>query len=102
MNTFQSHLSQAVKKGVPYEDTKNLTELIARESGLNPNAKNPKSTAKGYGQFLKATVKNYAKKYPNLNYNNPADQIVLTYKYATERYGSVEKALAFWDKNNWY
>lgn len=102
LQTFNGHLSQAVNKGVPSSEAQNLTELIARESGLNANSKNPSSTAHGYAQFLNGTVKTYAKKYPNLNYNDPVDQIVLAYKYATERYGSVEKALAFWDKNKWY
>jgi SLT domain-containing protein len=102
MRTFNQHMSQAINKGVPANETRNLTELIARESGLNPNSKNPTSTAHGYGQFLNGTVRNYAKQYPNLNYNNPADQIVLTYKYAVSRYGSVEKALQYWDAHKWY
>jgi SLT domain-containing protein len=102
LKTFQTHFSQAVNKGVPQSEMANLTELIARESGLNPKAKNPSSTAHGYGQFLNGTVSSMKKKYPNLDYNNPVDQIVLTYKYAVSRYGSVAKALQFWDKNHWY
>jgi SLT domain-containing protein len=102
LKTFQTHFSQAVNKGVPQSEMANLTELIARESGLNPRAKNPKSSAIGYGQFTKDTVAYWKKHSPNLDYNNPVDQIVLTYKYAVSRYGSVAKALQFWDKNHWY
>lgn len=100
--TFKNHLSQAIQKGVPQKDAALLTELIGRESTWTSKADNPSSTAYGYGQFLKGTRADYKKKYPNLNYDNPVDQVVLTHKYAIERYGSVEAALKFWDKNKWY
>ena len=100
---FNSQLNLAVKKGyVPSSEAKALTELIGRESSWRPTAKNPHSTATGYGQFLKGTIAEYKKKYPNLDYSNPTDQIILTYKYAVNRYGSVAKALKFWDAHNWY
>lgn len=95
-------MTAAIKKGVAFADVRALTELIARESGFNSRADNPTSTAWGYGQFLDSTRKTYKKLYPNLDYNNPVDQIVLTSLYAKERYGSIENALKHWDKNKWY
>lgn len=101
--TFLSHLSSAQKKGnIPDSWLAPLTELIARESGWSSTAKNPSSTAYGYGQFLDSTRANYKKSHPKLNYSNPVDQIVLTAQYVKDRYGNPAKALQFWDKNNWY
>jgi hypothetical protein len=100
--SFQTHMSQAVKKyGVPASWVPALTELIRRESSFNPKAKNPKSTAYGYGQFLKSTRSAYEKK-TGLDYDNPVHQIVMMAQYVKDRYGTPEKALAFWNRNRWY
>lgn len=100
---FTGHFGQALKKGgFPSSWTAAMTELVGRESSWNPQADNPTSTAYGYGQFLDSTRSNYKKKFPNLNYNNPVDQLVLMMHYVKDRYGTPEKALQFWDKNNWY
>jgi Transglycosylase SLT domain len=99
--TFQSHMSQAVKMGVPASWVPALTELIGRESSWNPKAKNPKSTAHGYGQFLNSTRATYEKK-TGLDYDNPVHQIVMMAQYVKDRYGTPEQALAFWDRNKWY
>jgi hypothetical protein len=103
-SSFNGQMSQAIARGVPFAQSKLLTELIGRESGFRSTAQNPTSTAYGYGQFLTSTRNAYAKKYPNLNYNNPVDQIVLTYKYIQERYGTVQHALEMWEKRSphWY
>lgn len=99
--TFQGHMQQAVQMGVPQSWVPALTELVGRESSWNPSAKNPKSTAHGYGQFLKSTRSNYEKK-TGLNYSNPVHQLVMMAQYVKDRYGTPEKALAFWDKNKYY
>lgn len=100
--TFQNHLQAAINSGrVPASWAAGLTELIRRESSWNPNAKNPKSTAHGYGQFLKSTRANYEKKM-GLSYSDPVNQIIMMTQYIRDRYGTVDKALAFWDKNKWY
>ncbi|WP_416731373.1 hypothetical protein [Fictibacillus sp. JL2B1089] len=100
-SSYQSHMSQAVKMGVPSNWVAAMTELVGRESSWNPTAKNPKSTAHGYGQFLNSTRANYEKK-TGLNYSNPVHQLVMMAQYVKDRYGTPEKALAFWDKNKWY
>jgi hypothetical protein len=100
--SYKNHLINAVNTGkVPAKDAVALTELIGRESSWNAGAANPKSTARGYGQFLSATRKEYEKKM-KMSYSVPVNQIAMTYQYAIDRYGSVEKALKHWDKHNWY
>ncbi len=100
--TYQNHMAQAVQKGgVPAEWVPLMTELIGRESSWNSSAKNPTSTAHGYGQFLKSTRQNYEKKM-GLSYSDPVNQIIMMTQYVKDRYGTPAKALAFWDKNKWY
>lgn len=73
---------------------------MARESSFNPNAKNPKSTAKGLFQFLDGTRKNYGGN--KVDWSDPYQQSLAGLKYIKDRYGTPEKALQFWDKNKWY
>lgn len=101
--SFKSNLITAVNKGYVKGGSEAiaLAELIGRESSWNSGAANPKSSARGYGQFLKATRAQYEKKM-KMSYSNPVNQIAMVRQYAIDRYGSVEKALKFWDKNKWY
>lgn len=94
-------LSQAIQQtGVPESWLPALVELTARESSWNPNAKNPKSSARGLFQFLDSTRKNYA--WNGVNWNDPLHQSIAGIRYVKDRYGTPEKALQFWDKNKWY
>jgi len=53
-----------------------LEEIIKRESGGDPNAKNPKSTAYGYCQFIDQTWQYVQKKWGiKLDRYNPDDQL---------------------------
>lgn len=98
---FDTQMSQAIKLGVPFSATKQLTELIGRESDWRSNVQNGSSTAYGYGQFLKDTRSQYEQK-TGLSYSEPVNQIYMTYLYAIDRYGSVANALAFWDAHKYY
>jgi hypothetical protein len=98
---FQSHMSQAVARGVDSSWVPLLSEIVKRESSYNPSAKNPKSTAYGYGQFLSSTRSNYEKK-TGLSYSDPVNQLIMMAQYVKDRYGSPANALAFWNKNHWY
>jgi len=99
---FRKDLSVALSRaGISPEWASGITELVKRESGFNPKAKNPTSSAHGYAQFLTSTRKNYEKK-TKLSYDNPANQLVMMMQYVKDRYGSPDKALAFWNKNHWY
>ncbi|WP_277987884.1 transglycosylase SLT domain-containing protein [Metabacillus sp. cB07] len=100
--TYKGHLAQALQTGqIPDSWVVALTELIGRESTWNPSVGNKKSSAWGYGQFLSSTRSQYEKKM-GISYSNPVNQILMTAQYVKDRYGSPEKALQFWDKNNWY
>jgi hypothetical protein len=98
---FQQHMSQAVARGVDSSWVPLLSEIVKRESSYNPSAKNPKSTAYGYGQFLSSTRSNYEKK-TGLNYSDPVNQLIMMAQYVKDRYGTPANALAFWNKNKWY
>lgn len=101
---FEQHLSAAIRKGVPFSWAKDLTELVGRESSWQSGARNPTSTAHGYAQFLNSTERNYKKRYPGLNYNNPVDQLVLMYHYVKDTYGTPANALRKWESRSphWY
>lgn len=104
-STFNSQMNAAIngKNGysVPSSEAKAMTELIGRESSWNSAAKNPKSTALGYGQFLSSTRSQYEKKM-GMSYSDPVNQILMMYQYVKDRYGNAANALKFWDKNKWY
>jgi SLT domain-containing protein len=74
--------------------------LVARESSFNPNAKNPKSSAHGLFQFLDSTRKDYGGN--AIDWYDPYQQTLAGMKYIKDRYGTPEKALAFWDEHLWY
>ena len=75
-------------------------QIIQRESGGDPTAKNPTSSAFGLGQLIVANRKalmgaNYAS-------TNCSDQIAAFSKYTLGRYGSYDRALSFHKRNGWY
>lgn len=88
------------KLGIPESWLKPTLELVARESSFNSSAKNKKSTAAGLFQFLDGTRASYGGK--SVDWSDPNQQALAGLKYIKDRYGTPEKALAFWDKNNWY
>lgn len=100
--TYKSNLSKAVDNGkISAAWAYDLTELIGRESTWNSKAKNPTSSAYGYGQLIKANVAPYEKK-TGVKYSDPYGQIIITAQYIKDRYGTPKKALEFHNKNGWY
>lgn len=77
-----------------------LLWIFKKESHLNPNAKNPTSTAKGIGQLLDSTYKNIGLKHSA----DPIAQVVASIAYISRHYGSdgACAAKAFWQKNSYY
>jgi len=73
-------------------------KLIFKESSWNPDAKNPKSTAYGLGQFLDKTWALV----PQEKTSDPYDQLDAMFIYVENRYGNSCKAWDFWLKKNWY
>lgn len=77
--------------------------LLDRESDGYHTADNPNSSAYGCGQLLYPTRRMYAKVCDTTpNTNNVADQMCMMSAYIDDRYGSDERALAFWKRNKWY
>ena len=70
-----------------------LYHLINNESGWNPNAQNPGSTAYGLGQFLDSTWQGVGAQ----KTSDPQAQVDATLKYIGNRYGNPTKALDFWN-----
>ena len=74
--------------------------IMQHESGGNPRAQNPTSTAYGAFQMLKATRKQYmGADWQSSNLNK---QYEGASGYVKDRYGSWDKAKAFWQKHHWY
>lgn len=71
--------------------------IINAESGWNPNAQNPTSSAFGLGQFLNSTWKGYGAKT-----SDPTQQLTYMANYIKSRYGSPQAALAFHAAHNYY
>jgi len=78
--------------------------IISHESGNRPTAKNPNSTAFGLGQLLDYNRVSYAAKLgiSNPNTTNYDEQLAMFRLYYKERYGSAERAQAFWRSHGWY
>jgi hypothetical protein len=77
-----------------------LLWIFTKESHLNPNAKNPTSTAKGIGQLLDSTYKNIGLKHSA----DPIAQVVASIAYISRHYGSdgACAAKAFWLRHSYY
>jgi SLT domain-containing protein len=77
-----------------------LQNLIARESGGNPYAEN--GVYKGIGQLHYS----YYPRYVGLTWEqcigNYDIQLQAMLAYIASRYGSVENAWSFWQRNGWY
>lgn len=74
-----------------------LVELWTRESGWNPQADNPTSSAFGIPQAM-TSIHDLPKDYMT----DPLAQIDWGLSYVNQRYGSPKKALKFHDANNYY
>lgn len=79
------------RKGVPHwSRDANLAFIISHESGFNPRADNPTSTA--YGLFQMLTERS----------SDPYTQTLNGVRYIQGRYGSPANAVAFWQSHRWY
>lgn len=74
--------------------------IIMKESGGDPTADNPRSTAFGLGQLLLDGRRHYL----GANYDtiDCALQLQAFRGYVRDRYGTAERAKAFWQANGWY
>jgi hypothetical protein len=81
-----------------HENYECYDKLIFKESSWNPDAKNPKSTAYGLGQFLDKTWHLV----PQEKTSDPYQQLDAMFHYVENRYGNACNAWSFWLKKNWY
>jgi hypothetical protein len=74
--------------------------VIAHESGGDPTAANPRSTAFGLGQLLL----DMRLRYLGVDYatTDCGKQLGAFRAYVRDRYGTAERAMAFWIAHHWY
>jgi hypothetical protein len=74
--------------------------IIMKESGGDPTADNPRSTAFGLGQLLLDGRRHYL----GANYDtiDCGLQLQAFRGYVRDRYGTAENARAFWNSHGWY
>jgi len=77
--------------------------ILQHESGLDPTARNAQSGAFGIWQGLGSTLDTYAERFGfDRHTTDPHQQLTMFRAYIKDRYGTADKALEFWKKNNWY
>jgi septal ring factor EnvC (AmiA/AmiB activator) len=74
--------------------------IIMKESGGDPTADNPRSTAFGLGQLLLDGRRHYLG--ANYDTTDCALQLQAFRAYVRDRYGTAENARAFWLAHGWY
>lgn len=73
--------------------------IINHESGWNPKAQNPSSSAYGIGQALPPSkMASFGSDYMS----NPITQLKWMKSYVNGRYGGIKNAYAFWKNHHWY
>jgi len=76
--------------------------IIAHESGGNPRAQNPTSSASGLYQFIDGTWRSLGGSTAHAKDASVAEQNAIADRYVAQRYGSWEGAKAFWISHGWY
>ena len=74
--------------------------IIMKESGGDPTADNPRSTAYGLGQLLIDGRRHYLG--ANADTTDCALQLQAFRGYVRDRYGTADNARAFWVSHGWY
>jgi hypothetical protein len=97
--TYQAYAASILPSfGWSPREMQSLIPLWNSESGWNPNAQNPTSTAYGIAQFLDSTWAGF--RYPKTS--NGYKQIFDGLQYIKQRYGDPAGAWAFHRAHNWY
>jgi hypothetical protein len=77
--------------------------IIGKESSNNVYADNPTSTAFGLGQLLLGNRQTYGRRLGyNPNTTNYSEQLAMMRAYISDRYGTAEAAMRFWQQHGWY
>ena len=81
--------------GIPEDQWQYVDYIVTKESGWNPNARNPSSGACGL-------VQAYPCSKLGPNWNDPVVALRWQYNYVKGRYGGYAGAYKFWRANHWY
>jgi hypothetical protein len=76
--------------------------IIAHESGGNPRAQNPTSSASGLYQMIDGTWRAYGGSTAHAKDASVAEQNAVADRYVAARYGSWENAQRFWMAHHYY
>jgi hypothetical protein len=76
--------------------------IIAHESGGNPRAQNPHSSASGLFQMIDGTWRAYGGSTAHAKDASVAEQQAVASRYVASRYGSWENAQRFWQSHGYY
>lgn len=95
----KSEMQQYARSILNEKDYEALDFIITHESGWNANNINKKSGAAGLCQSLPASKMAISGKDYKTNYKTQINWCIL---YCNTRYGSIQKAKAFWLKHHWF
>ncbi|MCT7768183.1 MAG: phage tail tape measure protein [Lactobacillus crispatus] len=84
---------------IPEKDWAGINYIVSHESGWNPRAVNPSSGTYGLGQMQSYNLHYYTK---HGGKSNPIAQLMGIMDYIHDRYGSIAKAVSFWQANHAY
>lgn len=84
---------------IPEKDWSGINYIVSHESGWNPRAVNPTSGTYGLGQMQGYNLHYYT---AHGSKSNQIAQLMGIMDYIHDRYGTVAKAVAFWQRNHAY
>ena len=98
---FAKGQAWALARGVTGAKKKAMNWIVSKESGWDPKAQNPRSTASGLPQMINSTSRQYLGGAPAKKYG-VWKQLDGMKKYTKERYGGWIQAANFWKKHHYY
>jgi SLT domain-containing protein len=94
-------LQQAMAlENVPGSWRSGLQYIMARESGGRVDVRNPRHSARGLYQLTAANY--HFNPRGKDSFGNAVEEAQGGIRYIKQRYGTIEKAVAFWQQNRWY
>ena len=98
---FAKGQSWATNRGLSFGQRSNMNWIVSKESGWDPKAQNPRSTASGLPQFINSTSRAYLGGAPAKKYG-VYDQLDGMQRYVNDRYNGWGGAVRFWKSHNYY
>lgn len=101
----KSQLADEVRRaipGLPKAEVDAAVWIMWRESGGNPNARNPRSSSHGLNGFISRTWSSMTRNHGIAHSLEPGAQILALQHYAIPRYGSFVAAKRHHERKRWY